>query len=408
MNMLIRLSWRNIWRNKVRSLVVIIAVAVGITGGIFIIGTMNGMVNQQTDSIIHNEISHIQIHHPRFNDNLNPSLLINHVDKKIKSLQANARVAAISYRSKATAMATTANTGAGVVIMGIEPEIEKKITNIHNKIIEGSYFEKATKSNPIIIGQKLSETLGVKINSKVVITLQAIDGEITWLLFRVAGIFKTNDTRFDEMNVFVLANDLNKAIGIDSGLANEIAILSHNRDEAVELAEELQTVFPGLSVQSWKELRPSLIVVLVMMEQMGYWLMVIILVALVFGIINTMLMVIMERKRELGMLMSVGMNRRRIFSLILLETSLLSMVGAFSGLSMGIALIAVLGKTGINFGMWAEGLESVGYSAFVYPEVSVSFYITITILVLFTAITASVWPTRKALNLDPAQAVREE
>jgi len=247
-----------------------------------------------------------------------------------------------------------------------------------------------------------------KINSKIVITLQAIDGNITWLLFRVAGIYKTNDTRFDEMNVFVLANDLNKAIGIDSGLANEIAILSHNRDEAVELAEELQTVFPGLSVQSWKELRPSLIVVLVMMEQMGYWLMVIILVALVFGIINTMLMVIMERKRELGMLMSVGMNRRRIFSLILLETSLLSMVGAFSGLSMGIALIAVLGKTGINFGMWAEGLESVGYSAFVYPEVSVSFYITITILVLFTAITASVWPTRKALNLDPAQAVREE
>jgi putative ABC transport system permease protein len=408
MNMLIRLSWRNIWRNKVRSLVVIIAVAVGITGGIFIIGTMNGMVNQQTDSIIHNEISHIQIHHPQFTDNLNPSLLINNVDEKINTLQAIPQVIAVSCRSKATAMASTANTGAGVIIMGIEPNKEKKVTNIHAKIIEGSYFEEEIKSNPIVIGQKLAETLGAKINSKIVITLQAIDGNITWLLFRVAGIYKTNDTRFDEMNVFVLADDFNEAIGILPGNANEIAIIAADRDGAVVLSEQLKSEFPQLSVQSWKELRPSLIVVLVMMEQMGYWLMVIILVALVFGIINTMLMVIMERKRELGMLMSVGMNRRRIFSLILLETSMLSMVGAFSGLSLGIALIAVFGKTGINFGMWAEGLESVGYSAFVYPEVSVGFYITITILVLFTAIIASIWPTRKALNLNPAQAVREE
>lgn len=408
MKRLMRLSWRNIWRNKVRSLVVIVAVAVGITGGIFIIGTMNGMVNQQTDSIIQNEISHIQIHHPEFNDNLNPALLIEQVDEKVTSLRAFPQAVAVSYRSKSSAMASTANTGAGVIIMGIAPNTEKKVTQIHNKIIEGSYFDEATKSNPIVIGKKLAEKLGAKINSKIVITLQALDGEITWLLFRVAGIFKTNDTRFDEMNVFVLADDLNKAIGINAGMANEIAIISHDREAAVLLTEELKSFFPELSVQSWKELRPSLIVVLVMMEQMGYWLMVIILVALVFGIINTMLMVIMERKRELGMLMSVGMNRRRIFSLILLETSMLSMVGALSGLSAGIALIALFGKTGINFGMWAEGLESVGYSAFVYPEVTVSFYITITILVLFTAIIASIWPTRKALKLNPAQAVREE
>jgi ABC-type lipoprotein release transport system permease subunit len=387
---------------------VIIAVAVGITGGIFIIGTMNGMVNQQTDNIIHNEISHIQLHHPQFNDNLNPSLLIDQVDEKINLLKAIPQVEAISYRSKATAMASTANTGAGVVIMGIDPLTEKKVTNIHNKIIEGSYFDEEMKSNPIVIGQKLAETLGAKINSKIVITLQAIDGEITWLLFRVAGIFKTNDSRFDEMSVFVLADDLNKAIGIAPGMASEIAILSQDRETAISLADELQQIFPALSVQSWKELRPSLIVVLVMMEQMGYWLMVIILIALVFGIINTMLMVIMERKRELGMLMSVGMNRRRVFSLILLETAMLSMVGAMTGLSLGIALIAFFSKTGINFGMWAEGLESVGYSAYVYPEVSPDFYLTITILVLVTAIIASVWPTRKALSLNPAQAVREE
>lgn len=406
--MLARLSWRNIWRNKVRSLVVIFAIAVGLTGGIFITGMMNGMVAQQTTNAINSEISDIQIHNPGFLENNSPTFIIDDVDQKIKTIKSNALVTEASYRSKSTAMASTATKGAGATIYGIIPSMEKKVTSIHDKIVKGDYFETETKSQAIVIGEKLSHKLNADIGKKIVVTAQALNGEMSWSLYRVVGIFKTNDTRFDETNMFVKKDDLDKALGIGNDQANEIAIRTTNQNDAVTVANKLQTSFSTLSVQPWREIKPSLIVMMTMMDQFGYWLMIIILFALIFGIINTMLMVIMERKKELGMLMSVGMNKQRVFWMIMLETTMLSLVGAIIGLIISISLMQLFGSTGINFASWAEGLEAVGYSSFVYPYVTTDFYITVTILVIITAMTASIWPTRKALKLNPAEAVRAE
>lgn len=406
--MLFRISWRNIWRNKVRSLVVILAIAIGLTGGVFLTGLMNGMVAQQTSSTINNEISDIQIHHPRFLDNLNPEHLIGQVEEKVAAIKENDQVTEITYRSKASAMASTATTGAGIIINGIIPAKEKNVTTIHENIIAGSYFQNDSYSSPMVLGQKLAHKLKTEIGNKVVVTLQSNSGEMASDLFRVVGIYKTNDTRFDEMQLFVNYSDLNDMLGIKAGQANEIAIRTVSKDVASEVAESLQDKFPGLKVQSWRELKPSLIVMMTMMDQFGYWLMIIILFALIFGIVNTMLMVILERKKELGMLMSVGMNKTRVFKMILLETTMLSLVGGAIGLGISIVLMGIFGNTGINFASWAEGLEAMGYSSYVYPFVTPGFYAGVTVLVIFTAIIASIWPTRKALKMNPAEAVRSE
>lgn len=406
--MLITLSWRNIWRNKVRSMVVILAIAIGLTGGIFIAGMMNGMVAKQTSNAIKNEISDIQIHQPKYLENSNPKYLISDVDKKLDKINANPEVTAGCYRTKALVMARTASKGSGVTIMGINPELEKEVTAIHDQIIKGTYFETETRSQPIVIGEKLAKKLNVDLGKKIIMSFTTLDLEQVATAFRVVGIFKTNDSRFDEMHVFVLQQELNKDLGIEGNQANEIAIRTSSQELAPQITKELSRAFPDLSVQSWREIKPSLIVMLTMMDQFSIWLIVIILFALIFGIINTMLMVIMERKRELGMLMSVGMNKMRVFKMILFETSMLALVGAGIGLVASVGLVTWLSHVGINLGFWAEGLEAVGYSAFVYPYVSNTYYLNITILTLFTAIIASIWPTRKALKMNPAEAVRAE
>jgi len=406
--MIWRISWRNIWRNKIRSLIVMMAIAIGLTGGIFLTGLMNGMVAQQTDDTISVEISHIQIHHPLFPDNLSPQFIIEDVNGKLETIRKDERVKAICYRTKAQAIASTATTGAGIIISGIIPEMEKEVTTISSKIVEGSYFEKENKSASIVIGQKLAHKLKAGLGNKIVVTLQSLNGEMSYALFRVGGIYKTSNTRFDEMNVFVKSDDLNPVLGIDPSQTNEIAIRTSGNEEAFIVAASLKSSFDELSVEDWRELRPSLEVISAMTDQFGFWLMVIILFALIFGIINTMLMVILERKRELGMLMAIGMNKKRVFKMILLETTLLSLSGGGVGLFFSIVLMGIFGQTGINFASWAEGLEAVGYSAFVYPFVSARFYVIITILVIVTAIIASLWPTRKALKLNPAEAVRSE
>jgi ABC-type lipoprotein release transport system permease subunit len=210
------------------------------------------------------------------------------------------------------------------------------------------------------------------------------------------------------MNVFVKSDDLNPVLGIEPSQTNEIALLTASNEDAMPVAASLKSSFDKLSVEDWRELRPSLVVISAMTDQFGFWLIVIILFALIFGIINTMLMVILERKHELGMLMAIGMNKKRVFKMILLETTMLSLSGGVVGLFISITLMGIFGNTGINFASWSKGLEAMGYSAFVYPFVSARFYVIITILVIITAIIASLWPTRKALKLNPAEAVRSD
>jgi ABC-type lipoprotein release transport system permease subunit len=134
--------------------------------------------------------------------------------------------------------------------------------------------------------------------------------------------------------------------------------------------------------------------------------MLIILGALGFGIVNTMLMVILERTKELGMLMAIGMNKKRLFLTIMLETVFLSLVGGIIGELISMLIILYFGHIGIDLSAFSEGFESVGYGAVSYPFLEVYRYVQITTLVIVTGILASIYPAWKALKLNPAEAIR--
>jgi ABC-type antimicrobial peptide transport system permease subunit len=134
----------------------------------------------------------------------------------------------------------------------------------------------------------------------------------------------------------------------------------------------------------------------------------IILAALAFGIINTMLMVVLERTRELGMLTAIGMNKRRVFSMIMLESVFLSLVGGIAGMVLSYLMILTTSKTGIDLSQYAEGFGALGYSAQVFPEITPGFFGIVTILIIITGVLSSIYPALKALKLDPAEAIRSE
>lgn len=406
--MILSIAWRNIWRNKLRSLIVIMAVTLGLFGILFMIAMSNGMVEQKIDASINNELTHIQVHDPGFMQDASLAFTIDSAKRIEDEIAAIPGVEAISVRIKAMAMASTAATGAGVMINAIDPEKEKQVSKIYQNIIEGDYFEKTSKSAPILISKKLSTKLKAKIGSKIVITIQHTSGELVYGLFRVTGIYKTANTIFDEPNIFVKKSDLIDLTGFDPSKATEIGILLDNPEITNLVVDKIKAQQSGLSVLSWKELEPLLAGLSSMMDQMSYLLLIIILIAMAFGIINTMMMAVLERTKELGMLMAVGMNKRKVFLMIMLETVFLSLVGTAAGIVISSITIHYTGIHGINFSKWAEGYEAWGYSALVYPSIYADFYIGMTILVIITAIISSIYPARKALRFNPAAAIREE
>jgi ABC-type antimicrobial peptide transport system permease subunit len=134
----------------------------------------------------------------------------------------------------------------------------------------------------------------------------------------------------------------------------------------------------------------------------------IILAALAFGIVNTMLMVVLERTRELGMLTAIGMNSRKVFTMIMLESVFLSVIGGIAGMFVAWGTILLTAKKGINFAEYAEGMEAYGYSAHVYPEIGTAIFVMAAAMIIITGILASVYPAIKALQLNPVEAIRTE
>lgn len=400
-------SWRNVWRSKTRSLVIISAIALGVFAGVYTIAFMLGWVNQRVDNVIKTEVSHIQLHQADYLQTNEVNDYITEVSSIKENIEKNPNVAGVSTRLIATCMISSAETGSGVQMVGIDPENEQKVTNLHTKIIDGAYFE-GVKRNPIVIGEKLAKKLKVKVRSKIVVTVTEMDGTLSGGAFRVAGIFKTANSTYDEMRAFVRMEDLQNLIKIDDNVAHEMAVLMNENNIENEMADQLRTEYPNLQIMTWTELMPEMKMLNESMSFMMYIFVVIILLALGFGIVNTMLMVILERVKELGMLMAIGMNRLRIFTMIVLETIFLSLVGGVVGIAFAVVLTIITSNTGVDLSLWAEGLSSAGFDTMVYPEIGINSVIVVTILVILTGILSSIYPARKAIKLNPAEAIRIE
>ncbi|MCX6259931.1 MAG: FtsX-like permease family protein [Bacteroidia bacterium] len=244
--------------------------------------------------------------------------------------------------------------------------------------------------------------------SKIILSFLDMNNNQTGAAFRVSGIYRTNNDMFESLSVFVPMNELRELTGMKEGTYHRVIARLGNNDLTDEVTPGLRESLSGLEVLSWKEIQPDLAMLADMMQQIYGIFMAIILAALAFGIVNTMLMAVLERTREIGMLAAIGMNRRKIFSMIMLESVFLSIVGGIMGMAVSGIVIAATAKNGINLVKYSEGMEAFGYTAHLFPTIDVQFFITTTILIVLTGILSSIYPARKALKLNPVEAIRGE
>mgnify|MGYP000002197331 CR=1 FL=1 len=403
--MISSIAWKNIWRNRVRSGVIISAITIGMLAGVFTATFYKGWVNQRLEAGVETEVSHIQIHHPEFGENFELKNFIPESAELAEDISQEDFVSGVSPRMVAQAMIASSETGTGVKILGIDPEKEKMVTNLYTKIPDGQYFE-GVKRNPILIGKKLAEKLKVKLHSKLVITLQDAQGHLTNEAFRVCGIYSIGNGMFEEMNVFVQKTDLARFVQLDESTTHELVVHLKDHEEMDANTASLAGKYSGLLVQNWKQMTPELGILNEYGNIYIYFFIGIILLSLGFGIVNTMLMAVMERVKEIGMLMAVGMSKFRVFWMLMLETVLLTLTGGFFGILLGVAVTLATMKTGINLSFYAEGLEDMGYSSHVFPVIEFEMVSVIVLLVFVTGLIASIYPARKALKYKPAEAIR--
>ena len=403
MRTILKIAWRNIWRTPMRSLIVIGSIVMGIWAGIFVVAFSYGLNKQRTESSIKNAISHIQIHHPEYQKEYDSKFYLGEPDKLNAVLESDKSIESYAFRTLLNGMVSSPIKSNGVRIIGVNKNQEKELTSIYSGLVKGTYFE-SKRRNPILIGEALAEKLKVKLQSKVVLTFQDTENTIISGAFRVCGIYKTQYSKYDQGTVFIENKDLHRLLKSEN--FHQVALLCNSIDQVDSTYNSLKTNLPEYEVKDWKSIAPELAYADKIMESWLFLIMIIIMLALIFGIINTMLMAVFERRKELGMLMAIGMNRSKIFLLILIETLFLSLIGAPTGLVLGALTIKITSETGINLAFISKGLENVGLSSVIYPQIESYFYLFITLMVFLFTLIAAIYPSRKALMLKPTEAIR--
>ena len=401
---LIKISWRNIWRNKLRSLVVIFSIVFGLLGGIIIIAMSYGLNEERMNNAVDTYLSHIQIHNILFSEDYNIKHTINNLDIIEKAINEDERVVSYSKRIVLNGMLSNSNGSYGIQVKGIDPEEEVKVTNTYEKIIDGEYF-KSKRDNTILVGKKLADKLNLNLKSKVVITFQDENYELTSLLYRVEGIFRSGNSRYDEMNVFVKNKGIIKNLPGFKGY-HEMPILLNDIDLRGEVKKDLIPLSSDNIVEGWDDISKELAYANEMLSAVLYIFMMIILSGLSFGVVNTMLMAILERRKEIGMLMSIGMNRYKIFMMISFETIFLSLIALPFGLLTSYMIVDYYSVVGIDLSVVEAGLENFGVGTRLYFKVPNEEYFNVSLMVFVISIFSSVFPSIRALKINPVEATK--
>lgn len=409
--MLIKLAWRNLWRNKLRTSIMLFAMVFGLIGVASMIGFMNGMYGNMIDNAIAWQTSNIQIHRSEYINEPEINDTIIGLEQIIEQLRDMPDVSAWSARFIADGMVASARSTRGVKINGIDLEAEAKVTPLVSHIIEGEWLSEQGR-NPVLVSSKTADRLRLRVGSKVVLTFTDAANDVSGAAFRVRGIFKSPSSSFDESNVYVRRSDLSALAHIDG--VHEIAIVVNEATPSSNIVTQavkaqLQTQTSKLNtIRDWQQIQPMLAT---MIKQTGTSTAIILGIfvsAMGLGIVNIMLMSVFERTREFGVLMAVGMQKHKVFLLIMLETSLLGMSGALLGVGICAVLMMLLQTTGISLNSMAEGLGAFGVDTTIYPRVSFGEYQLIFLTVVAASFLAALYPARQILKQRPADAMAEK
>jgi ABC-type lipoprotein release transport system permease subunit len=397
------LAWRNLWRNHRRTLIMLSAITIGVWAMIFMTALMRGMVDDMLLNGVRNLPGEVQIYHPLYRDDPSINNSIKTPDERLlKALQVP-EVKAWSQRVQVPAVISSERDSRGITLLGVEPVTEAQLSFDLDSIIEGQFL-KDSNDNGLVIGARLAERLETRLGKRVVVMSQDPDNNIADRGFRIVGIYKAKIASLEEIYVYAGLKTVQTLLKLDNQIS-VIAITGENyrhvdswyaqiKDAA---GEEVLTV-------TWYEADTYLGSMLKMMDGFVLVWIIVIFLALSFGLVNTLVMAVFERTREIGLMQALGMRPSLILYQILIESFLLLVIGLLLGNTLAIATIIPL-QDGIDISAVSEGLEMMGTSSILYPALRLSDMILANAIVITLGLLTSILPAWHAANLDPIEAL---
>lgn len=400
---LFRLAWRNLWRNHRRTAIMLGAVVIGSWAMIFMTALTRGMVTDMLEDGINALPGHVQVHHPDYRDDPSVANLLPIPDSEITAEFAAARFTGWAARVRVPAVVTSEYDSRGVTLLGVDPVLERGLTFIDYEDVEGRFLE-AVDDNGIVIGQKLARTLNTEVGKRVVLMSQDPDNDIADRGFRVVGVFSASVSAFEDQFVFAGKKTVQDMLGIGDQVS-ELFVVGDDYRNVDEVYEKTVSLVDGnVAVRRWYDLDAYLGSMLKVMDGFMFIWIVVIFLALSFGLVNTLVMAVFERVREIGLMLALGMRPANILGQIIVESLLLLAIGLAFGTFLAWAAIQPI-KDGIDLSIVGDGLDMWGMSSVLYPQLILSDVVLANVTVLVLGFLASLSPAWRASRYEPIEAI---
>ncbi len=468
MSRTLKLAWRNLGRNRRRTVITGAALVVGVALSVAGFGLIDGMNAELLRALTRNELGHVQVHHPEYPDSRASKHALTDPGALAETAAGIDGVVQVTPRVYGFALLSADSKSVGAELVGVDPTTERRVTTLHEQIVSGRYLddeptpwprgreltsdERArddalteaaeaealaeidglaveaptdgteetrglaeTLSPPpqrpprVYIGAVLAKILNVQAGDTIHATGQTADGLTEEAFFEIAGTFRTGTSGLDRGRVYLHIADMQRFVHLYDRV-HELSIVAASPHDAAAVAEALRGRVGGdRLVRSWSEIRPD-IQKMLDMSQVGMAVMIsIIFFVAALGVVNTMLMAVLERTRELGMLKAIGMSGRRIVGLIVAETLFLVLLFSVIGTGVGLALDWYMVVHGIDLTSITSGFSigGVGINPVFHGEITAKGIILPTIILAATCFLASFYPAIRAARLRPAVGMRE-
>ena len=403
MGALARLAWRNLWRNRRRTTIMLLAIATGAWAMIFMTALMRGMVDEMVRDGIRAIPGHLQLQHPAFRDDPSVENRIAAPSGELRAVLDGPLTTAWGARLRLPAMISSEYDNRGVLLLGVDPAQEIAIGFDAEDIVEGRFLE-GPDDDGVVIGRKLADQLETRLGKRVVLMTQDPDNQVADRGFRVVGIYRADFKAIEEKLVYAGRGTLQALLGLGDEVS-EIAVYGHDYRALGPLEDALRAAAPGnVRVSRWDEVDSYLAAMVDVMDGFVLVWVIVVFLALSFGLVNTIMMAVFERVREIGLMQALGMRPSSILYQVLVESVLLVVLGLAIGNLLAVATVWPL-RGGIDLGVVAEGLEMFGADSVLYPKLTRSDLLLANGVVLGLSIVTSLLPAWRASRYRPVEAI---
>ena len=400
------MAWRNIWRNPRRSILTILAIVFATALLVFMLSFQFGAYDDMIDSSVRLSSGHVQIVAPGYHDRPKMRKVISDPAPLIQVASNLKNIEQVSMRSEAFVLASGEKRSRGIMVTGVEPAYEVIMSSVPNQIVEGRYLTNEDGAAGVI-GTLAAQHLQISIGDECVLLGSGRDGSIAAAVVKIIGIYKSGIDEFDRSTMQIPLSEFDSIFSMEGAVHRLILTFDHLSDShtgAAQLRGDDQT--RGLQVMTWEELTPGLKQSIELDLISGVIMYFILVVVVAFSILNTFFMAIFERKKEFGVLMSIGMKPRRLVGLMLLESMSMTAFGLLLGTFCGIGITLLTAHYGISMGDSAEFMAQYGMPDRLYPKLTaLSVAIGPLLIFLVTLLTALI-PVLRIPNLHPVEALR--